>query len=407
MSGVLYRPERPVVAAIDIGTTKVCVLVGQKDEQGVLTVLGIGSSPSLGIKKGVILNVAAASATIKRAVHDAEYVAGVRVLSAVVGISGSHIKSFDSVGVISVRHRDVRQQDIDRVVEIAKAIPLEQGREILHVLPQYFRLDGTELIKDSRGMSGMKLEAQVHIITGSVVSAENCIMACEHAGVAVDDIILEQIASATAVLTPAERAAGVGILDIGGGTSDFAVYKDNTIRYSKVFPIGGAHFTSDIALGLGIPLVHAEELKKKHGSLLRDESKLFLPFEYEGGEKEIDCAVMTRILQARAEEIFGFLKDEIDKNRLVASMPAGIVLTGGGALLGGLAEFVAAQCGVAVRVGSPDVPLLAHPSYATAWGLLLRADSHERLYYNAPEEVGEPLMRRVFQRMKSWIAALW
>ena len=405
------------VAAIDIGTTKICVVIAQPQPDGNVNVIGIGQYPSYGLKKGVVVNINSTVESIKRALKDAEAMAGVCVEQAVVGIAGSHIKSFNSTGVVGIKRKDVTQSDIDRVIEAAKAVPIPQDREILHVLPQYFRVDGQESVQDSLGMYGVRLEAQVHIVTGATSSAQNIVKACEMAGVRITDIALEQIASAQAVLTPTERELGVGILDIGGGTSDFAVYKDGRIRYSKVFPIAGNHFTNDIAIGLGIPIQYAEDLKKQYGCVLESAfykvgiDKVTIPLDYEGGSKEIDTYALYEILQPRAEEIFSFLKEDIESNRLLSHMPSGLVITGGGSLLRGLQELIQKSYQMPVRIGAPryyfneirsdHVPeTLRSPVYATVYGLLAFALKQDKYYLQKSEA---PLVKRVFKRMKSWI----
>lgn len=417
MSGVITQHH---IAAIDIGTTKICVLIGEVAPDGAVSIVGIGQYPSYGLKKGVVVNIGSTVESIKRALKEAEAMAGVCVEKAVVGIAGSHIKSFNSSGVVGIKRRDVTQRDVDRVIEAAKAVPIPQDREILHVLPQHFRVDGQEYVQDSLGMYGVRLEAQVHIVTGAISSAQNIIKAVEMAGVKVLDIVLEQLASAQAVLTPSEQELGVGILDIGGGTSDFAIYKEGRIRYSKVFPVAGNHFTNDIAIGLGIPLQQAEDLKKRFGTVVEQaycdlkEPRVTIPLDYEGGQKEIDTYALLEILQPRAEEIFSFLQEEIVQNRLSALMPSGLVLSGGGSLLGGLPQLVHAILGMPVRIGMPRyyfahspsnlhaVPEALHsPMYATAYGLLAFAlQGNKTFLHNAS---GAPLLSRVFHRMKTWI----
>lgn len=407
------------IAAIDIGTTKICVLIGLIEPDGQVSIAGIGKYPSYGLKKGVVVNIGSTVESIKRALKEAEAQAGVCVDKAVVGIAGSHIKSFNSTGVVGIKRRDVTQQDIDRVIEAAKAVPIPQDREVLHVLPQYFRVDGQELVQDSLGMHGVRLEAQVHIVTGAISSVQNIIAAIEMAGVKVLDIVLEQLASAQAVLTPSEQELGVGIVDIGGGTADFAIYKDGRIRYSKVFPIAGNHFTSDIAIGLGIPIQQAEELKKRYGCVTEqayyDQAapRVTIPLDYEGGVKEVDTYSLLEILQPRAEEIFSFLHDEIVQNRLSCFMPSGLVLTGGGSLLRGLGQLVQGSLHMPVRVGGPryyfghmgkqdEVPeALRSPVYATAYGLLAFALKKERTFLPSSSQVS--MVSRVFARMKTWI----
>lgn len=412
-------PSAEYVAAIDIGTTKICVLIGLVQPYGGVEIVGIGRHPSYGLKKGIVVNMSATVESIKRALKEAQAEAGVTVDKAIVGIAGSHIKSFNATGVVGISRPDVTQYDIDRVIESAKSISLPQDREILHVLPQYFRVDGQEYVQDSLGMHGVRLEAHVHIVTGATSSAQNIIKAVELAGVKVIDIVLEQLASAQAVLTPSEQELGVGILDIGGGTSDFAIYKDGKIRYSKVFPVAGSHFTNDLAIGLAIPIPQAEELKKKYGCVTEQAyadlavTSTTVPLDYEGGSKEIDIYSVYEILQPRADEIFSFIKEEIVANRLVGLMPSGFVITGGGSLVHGLRQLVQAKLQMPVRVGLPryyfaegldqsSVPeVLRSPLYATAYGLLAFGLKDNTALWRS--SAAEPLLARVVQRMKTWI----
>lgn len=406
------------LTTLDIGTTKICVLIAEILPSGEVRVAGFGEHPSYGLKKGVVVNINSTVESIKRAVQDAEAQAGVCVEQAVVGIAGSHIKSFNSSGVVGIKRRDVTQHDIDRVIEAAKAVPLPQDREILHVLPQHFRVDGQEVVQESLGMFGVRLEADVHIVTGAVAAVQNIVKACEMANIRVSDIVLEQLASAQAVLTPSEQELGVGIIDIGGGTADFAVYKEGRIRHSRVFPIAGSHFTNDIAIGLGIPLQHAEDLKKKYASVTDEaftklvDKQVTIPLDYEGGSKKIDTYSLLEIVRPRAEEIFAFLHDEIVQNRLACHMPAGLVLTGGGALLRGLPELVQTMLNTPVRVGLPRYyfqPPAEHtvderlhsPVYATVYGLLAFALQPNHTLMHTPADT--PLLAKVFMRMKSWI----
>jgi len=407
------------VAAIDIGTTKICVLVGVQNSNGGVELLGIGQSPSYGLKKGVIVNVTKTVDSIKRALKDAESMSGLKIDSVSVGISGGHIKSFNSTGVVAIRSKDVTQYDIDRVVDAAKAVAIPQDQEVLHVLPQYFKVDGQEYVIDSLGMHGVRLEAQVHIITGAVSSAQNIIKACELSGVRVTDIILEQLASADAVLTPSERELGVGILDIGGGTSDFAIYKDGRIMHSKVLPIAGNHFTNDLAIGLGIPIEKAEKLKILYGFVWEDKyfeldkDKVDIDLGYEGGVKTVDAYSLYEILNPRAEEILDLLTEELVKYRLKSFMPSGLVLTGGGALLAGMDELAKNKFKLPLRVGVPNCyqkstdekdsmpDLLKSPIYSTGYGLLLYANGQNSLNFKVNEN--DSTFTTVFKRMKSWI----
>jgi cell division protein FtsA len=405
------------LAAIDIGTTKICVIIASIDTKKKIEVMGIGKHPSYGLKKGVIVNIAKTVESIKAAVQEAEDMAGVKIEQACVGISGGHIQSFNSTGVVAIKGQTVTQRDIDRVVEAAKAVAVPKDQEILHVLPQYFRIDGQELILDALGMFGVRLEAQVHMVTGSVSSAQNIIKSCELAGIRVSDIVLEQLASADAVLTSFERELGVGILDIGGGTSDFAIYKDRRIRYSKVIPIAGNHFTNDLAVGLGIPVEKAEEIKRGYASVLNNKileqttSYLDVDLGYDGGVKTIQLSTASEILHFRADEVVDLLIDVIINNQLRNMMPAGLVLTGGGCLLDGMQKLFSERLGLQVRLGLPQpsnelahyiIPdVLKSPIYSTGFGLLVytigAADMH------GMSATDETTVYRIFGKMKSWL----
>lgn len=407
------------LVAIDIGTTKICVLVATLDYKGNIEVLGIGQSPSDGLKKGVVVNINKTVRSIKKAIKQAESMSGVNIESAIIGISGGHIKSFNSTGVVAIRGQEVGQYDIDRVIESAKAVAISAGQEVLHVLPQYFRVDGQEFVLDSAGMYGVRLESQVHIVTGAISSAQNIIKACELCGIKVQDLVLEQLASAEAVLTPSERELGVGILDIGGGTSDFAVYKDGKIIHTKVLPFAGNHFTNDLAIGLNIPIKRAEELKRLYGFVNEesyldlDRDKVEIALEFEGGSKNIETYSLYEILNPRAEEIYEMLFDEISQFRLKAFMPSGLVLTGGGSLLCGMKEIALKKLRMQSRVGMPEVfiddrqqaqipDLLKSPIYSTAYGLLLYSIRKKDVEFEYGSDVS--LVKNIFSRMKSWMS---
>lgn len=406
------------LVAIDVGTTKICVLVAQVDSRGHLDVIGMGQHPSYGLRKGVVVNLTKTVDSLKRAIAQAESMAGIPIETATVGISGGHIRSFNSKGVVAIRNQEVSQYDINRVIEAAKAIAIPKDREILHILPQYFRVDGQEYVQDSLGMHGVRLEAQIHIITGAIASAQNIVRACESAGVSVSDIVLEQIASADAVLTPTENELGVGIIDIGGGTSDFAVYKDGRIRHSKVLQIAGNHFTSDLAIGLGIPIEKAELLKRSHGFVTEElyleleQDSIEVDLDYDGGKKAVDTYALYEILEPRAQEVFNLLNDEINEYRLRTFMPSGIVLTGGGALLSGMSSLASEIFGMKTRIGIPRgysdgleaasiSDVLKSPIYSTVYGLLvysLKGRDHSLLVSSS-----DSAMKKILKSMKSWI----
>jgi cell division protein FtsA len=402
------------IAAIDIGTTKICVIIATTDSSGNLEIIGIGQHPSHGLKKGVVVNIGMTVDSIKKAVKQAEEMAAVKIESACVGISGGHIKSFNSTGVVAIKSREVKQTDIDRVIEAAKAIAIPKDQEIIHILPQYFKIDGQDFVLDSLGMYGVRLEAQVHIITGSVASAQNIIKSCELSGIQVSDIVLEQLASANAVLTPYEKELGAGILDIGGGTSDFAIYKDGRIRHSKVIPIAGTLFTSDIAIGLGIPTEKAEEIKKLYGSvspeklIIHEQNNITVDLGFQGGTKNIELSTAGEILRFRAEEVLDILLTEMLEYKVKTLMPAGLVLTGGGSLLDGLKELAQERLDMPVRIGSPEntgkyrLPdALKSPAYATAYGLMLYAIGQcgEKEFFSANKSA----FGQVFKKMRTWI----
>ncbi len=406
-----------VLTAIDIGTTKICVLMGIVDQKGSIDIVGIGIAPSHGLKKGVIVDIGLTVQALKQAVALAEKSSGLKVESAIVGISGGHIESFNATGVVPIKRRDVMPDDIQRVIEAAKAIRIPQDREILQVIPQYFRVDGQERVLDSMGMYGVRLEAQVHIVTGAVASAHNIITSCELAGIRVQDIVLEQIASAEAVLTESEQELGVGILDIGGGTSDFALYRSGRIMHSKVIPIAGNHFTNDLAIGLGVSLKVSEATKRKYGFVIQNNSNdhdidtFEIINEFNGTIKKINMNRLYEILSPRAEEIFSFLDEEIKAFHLKDVMPLGLVLTGGGSLLHGMQPLAEQIFQIPVRIGMPFsheteqsflIPdSIKSPLYATGYGLLKYAIKNQQETAASLKNV--PVMSRVLHRMKSWI----
>lgn len=404
--------------AMDIGTSKICVIVAGLDPSGNIEVLGIGQHPSFGLKKGVVVDVKKTVDSIKRAIADAEAMSGTKIESAVIGISGGHVQAVNSQGVVAIHRGDVSQDDINRVIEAAKAIPVPEDREILHILPQYFKVDGQELLTDSLGMHGVRLESQVHIITGSISSVSNIIKCCENSGVVVDDIVLETLASAEAVLTETEREMGVGVIDIGGGTSDFAIYKDGKILHSKVLPVAGNHFTRDLSIGLQIPLRIAEDMKKKYGTVYAKggfnfkRDPIIINLRHDEKSKSIDPYLLYEILNPRASEVFEIIVDEVLQFNLQSFMPFGLVLTGGGSLLLGMKELASEIFGMSVRVGLPQnnlnfqgvefVPdLLKSPVYSTGYGLLIYASKEKDL--TLAQSAYGSLFSRVFKRMKSWI----
>jgi len=410
MKGKLFSSE-PIVA-IDVGTTKICVLVAQQTGPDSIELIGVGKAPSDGLSKGVVVDVNKTIRSIKKAKEEAELMAGCVIESACIGISGSHIQSINSHGIVPIKRKEVMQADIKGVLDSAQAVALPEGQQILHVLPQYYVIDGQARLRDPLGMYGVRLEAQVHIITGSISSVQNLVKCCEHAGIKVTDIVLEQLASALAVLSPDERQLGIGILDIGGGTADFALYHNNSIVYTMVLPVAGNHFTNDLALGLRITLDDAECIKQTCGFVYRDallQDGIVQVESVQGGlHKNVALSELCSILQPRAEELFVLINRALNKHDFKSFMPAGLVLTGGGALLEGMQELATDLFSLPVRIGKPraDKQLLLesldNPKYATGYGLLLHM-VQQRDFADIAALQG-PLMQRIAARMKTWVS---
>ncbi len=406
----IYGPHN-VIVAIDVGTTKICVLIAHKVNNDYCEIIGIGKTPSVGLDRGVIVDVGPAIQSIKTAVHEAELMAGITIKSAYIGISGSHIASHNSTGMIPVKHGEIRSDDVARVIAAAQSIPLAEGEKILHVMPQLYTIDGNQTVRDPLGMHGVRLEAQVHIITGGVTSVQNLVCCCENAGVKVRDIVLEPIASAEAVLSADERELGVGMLDIGGGTADFAVYQKGTIRHTRIFPIAGNLFSSDIALCMRTTRAEAERIKKEYATVSPTAELLQQQISIKtiDGEsmKSISLRQLSDVVSARSEELFLLMHHEIETFKLAQFMPAGIVITGGGSLLNGLCDQAHTILDLPTRIGKTRAMTAFHeelgnPSYATGYGLLLYALKKERK--EQENSASGPLVSRVFWKMKSWIA---
>lgn len=397
--------------AIDIGTTKICVLVAHHVYGKAVEILGIGRAPSHGLKKGVVVDIAKTVQSIKEAVKEAELMSGMPIDSAAIGVSGGHIRSMNSQGIVPIEKGIVRERDIAHAMASARAIPLAEGQQILHVLPQFFTIDGQDRVSDPLGMHGIRLEVQAHIIIGAISSVQNLITCCERAGIKVSDVVLEQLASADAVLSDDERELGVGVLDIGGGTADFAVFQNGGIRHTMVLPVAGNHFTNDIAVGLRTTLAEAERIKCDYGVVNPSklfENRLISINMVQGGEQGVvSSRDILHIVEPRAREMIEIIAQEIDKYHLKSVMPTGLVLTGGGSLLVGFTDLATEILGMPVRLGSPqgayDLPeSLKSPIFATGYGLLVHLLAGEK-GANIVEMNG-PLVKRIVMRMKSWVS---
>lgn len=400
-----------IYVGLDIGTTKVRAVVARKNDDGGVDILGVGSAASTGIRKGVVVNIDATVKSIASAITDAERMSGVEIKSVCTGIAGGHIKSFNSRGVIAVKGGEVTKNDVNRVIESAAAVNIPMGYEVLHVLPQQFILDGQNEIKDPVGMSGVRLEAEVHIVTGAVSSAANITKSCMRAGLTVEDIYLEQLASSEAVLADDEREIGVCLIDGGGGTTDMAVFNRGAVYHTAVLQIGGNNFTKDLTVGLSTPESEAESLKVSHGCVWMDRvsPEEILEVASVGGRapRKVARPVMTQILQSRADEILTMLLGELQKKELIEMISAGIVITGGFGKFDGVEELASAVMGTHVRVGIPQnigglSDLVQDPIYATAVGLALLSAKNGRSANVISKGGEEKLSGNVFKRMKEW-----
>lgn len=400
-----------MVISIDVGTTKICVLVAQCLGGERLEIVGVGKAPSMGLRKGVVVDVGQAVRSIRQAVKEAELMAGITIDSAYVGISGGHITSVNSHGVVPVKRGQIDQGDVERALAAARAVPIEQDYQILHVLPQYFVIDARDKVTTPVGMHGIRLEVQAHLIMGAVASVQNLVHCCQMAGVKVKDIVLEQLASADAVLSQDERELGVAVLDIGGGTSDLALYQHGSIRHTMVLPVAGNHFTNDVAIGLRTTLGDAERIKKECGSVHMDALAIEELVEIEmvqGTDRQlVRVRDLVAILQPRAHELLRLVHQEITTKQLLSFMPAGLVLTGGGSLLRGM-DYSAQSffLDFPIRVGNPRIDFeaphsLRSPMYATGYGLLVHALKKQNSVFGAAHG---PVYKRVFESMKSWVA---
>ncbi|MFL5418575.1 MAG: cell division protein FtsA [Myxococcales bacterium] len=368
-----------LVVGLDIGTTKICCIVGEATETG-LDVIGIGQHPSRGLRKGVVINIEATVASIKRAVEEAELMAGCEISAVYAGIAGGHIRGFNSQGVVAVKDKEVRPSDVSRVIDAARAINIPQDREIIHVLPQEFIIDDQDGIKEPLGMSGVRLEAKVHVVTAAVSSAQNIIKCCARTGLTVSDIVLEPLASAEAVLAEEEKELGVALVDVGGGTTDLAIFVNGAIQHTSVIPLGGNHLTNDIAVGLRTPMHEAERIKIQYGSaqsqvLERDET-IEVPSVGGRAPRVLSRRILCEIIEPRVEELFQLVHREIQKAGQEDLLASGVVLTGGSTQLAGMAELAEEVLGLPVRRGVPRnvgglTDVVSSPAHATAVGLLL------------------------------------
>ncbi|MBE0460551.1 MAG: cell division protein FtsA [Candidatus Aminicenantes bacterium] len=376
-------PKNGYIVGLDIGTKKIAAIIGEITENKKIEIIGIGTSESRGLRKGVVVNLDATVDAIKKAQEEAELMAGVEINSAFIGLSGAHIKSFNSRGVIAVsgRNREITREDIKRVIDQSKAVSIPPDREIIHIIPQEFIVDEQDGIKDPLGMSGIKLEVNVHIVTGARTSVQNLRTCISRAGIEIEQIILNQIATSTSTLTHDEMELGVGLIDIGGGTTEIAIFERGSLWYTSVIPIGGDNFTNDIAVGLRAPIPEAEKIKKKFGCvtspLVEEQETIEVPSVGKGKKPRVlSRQLLADIIHPRAEEIFRLVDNDIKRMGYEKSLNSGIVLTGGTALLEGLEEVAEEIFDLPARRGDPMgigglVDRVNTPDFATSVGLIL------------------------------------
>ena len=402
------RSEKKLIVGLDIGTSKVVTIVAEVNAAGELEIIGMGEHPSRGMKKGVVVDIESTVQSIRRSVEEAELMAGCEIHSVNVGIAGSHISSMNSHGMVAIRDKEVTEEDIERVMDAARAVAIPADRKIIHIMPQQFLIDDQEGIKEPVGMAGVRLEVKVHMVMGSNSAAQNIIKCIQRCGLEVEDIILEQLASSYSVLTDDEKDLGVCIVDIGGGTTDIATIIDGAIQHTKVFPVAGDQVTNDIAVALRTPTKFAEDIKKKYACALRQltnqEETIEVPGIGDRSSRRLARQVLAEVVEPRYEELFTLIKTELQHSGFEELCTAGIVLTGGSSKMEGAIELAEEVFQMPVRLGIPYnlkglSDMIKDSRYATGVGLLLFSKLHHESYeYNNLENT----MGGVFSRIKHW-----
>ena len=401
-----------IIVGLDIGTTKIAVIVAQRGAGGKLDIIGIGTHPSKGLRKGVVINIEATIGSIRRAVEEAELMAGCEINTVYAGIAGSHIQGFNSFGIVAVKSQEVTQLDVERVIDAARALAIPMDREILHILPQEYIVDSQDGIREPLGMSGVRLEAKVHIVTGSVSSAQNIVKSANRVGLNVADIVLEPIASAEAVLSPEEKELGVAMVDIGGGTTDITIFHAGAIKHTAVLSLGGNHITNDISAGLRTPQSAAEEIKRRYGSAMASSVQASETIEVPstGGRspRVISRQSLAEIIEPRVEEMFTLVHRELIKSGFDEFLTGGVVLTGGTCLLDGMEDVGERIFNLPVRIGYPTgvgglVDVVNSPAFATGVGLVLYG-AREGEFFNVREK-HEGVLHKIKSRMGEWFSS--
>jgi len=402
--------KEQIIVGLDVGTTKICAVVGEIAGNEI-NIIGIGTHPSNGLRKGVVVNIDSTVASIQKAVEEAELMAGCEISSVYAGIAGGHITSFNSRGIVAIKGPEVTQADVDRVIDAARAVAIPMDREVIHVLPQEFIVDDQDGIQNPVGMAGVRLEAKIHIVTGAVTSAHNIVKCANRSGLDVCDIVLEPLASSEAVLTDEEMDQGTALLDLGGGTTDLAIFSNKNIKHTFVLALGGHNLTNDIAIGLQTPMVEAEKIKHKFGTCVTRNigSDETIEVPGMGGRKprNLSRQILGEILEPRVEEIFTLTQREIFRSGMENVISAGIVVTGGSALLNGLTEVAESVFNLPTRLGKPIgisglVDVVSNPMYATAVGLVLYGAKNQS---NKKFRIRDDnIFNRIITRMKRWFS---
>lgn len=403
--------KHSIIVGLDIGTSKVCSAVGEMTEHGV-EIIGIGSHGSSGMRKGVVINIDNTVASIKKAVEEAALMAGCEINTVFTGIAGGHIKAFNSHGVVAVKTREVSQRDLDRVLDAAKAVAIPTDQEVVHVLPQDYIIDDQDGIKDPLGMSGVRLEARVHIVTGATTAMQNIVKCCNRSGLHVADVALMPLACADAVLTDDEKDLGVALADMGSGTTDITIFHDGAVKHTAVLPIGGNHVTNDIAAGLRTPFADAERIKLSYGcakaSMIAEQARLEVPSSAGKPQRTVSRQILCEIIEPRMDEVFQLIRREILKSGYEDYLGSGVVMTGGSMLLPGALEAAEVAIGCPVRLGTPRhvgglVDVIANPVYSSAIGLVLYGiKRQERSFFRVREDA--TILSKVKHRMSDWLS---
>ncbi len=400
--------QKEIIVGLDIGTTKICAVVGET-EGNEINVIGIGTHASIGLRKGVVVNIESTVNSIKKAIEEAELMAGCEISSVYAGIAGGHITGFNSRGIVAVKGPEITQNDVERVIDAARAIAIPMDREVIHVLPQEFIVDDQTGIQNPVGMAGVRLEAKIHIVTGAVTSAHNIVKCANRSGLDVGDIVLEPLASGEAVVAEEEKELGAALLDLGGGTTDLAVFSGNNIRHTFVLSLGGNNITNDIAVGLRAPIAEAEKIKKKYGICIarniKNDELIEVPGTGGRKPKRLPMQILGEIIEPRMEEIFSIIKREIYRAEMENIISSGMVVTGGTALLEDVTEIAESIFNLPVRLGTPRgigglIDVVNNPMYATGVGLVIYGAKNvtKRKFRIRDKNI----FNRVMDRMKRW-----